>query len=87
MRTIDRAAEAIDQQVDKIAYERGLSYAEALARIRDERPELLAGFFRVYRQDRSQRTGSRYLVENDEFCRYPYCQYSVGESGKSRRGP
>ena len=56
IKTVERAAEAVDQQVNQIAYERGLSYAEALARLRDERPELLAGFFRVYRQDRSQRT-------------------------------
>ena len=56
MRTIDRAADVIDQEVHQIAYIHGLSYSEALARLRDERPELLAGFFRVYRQDRSQRT-------------------------------
>ena len=56
IKTVERAAEAVDQQVNQIAYERGLSYAEALARIRDERPELLAGFYRLYRQDQRQRT-------------------------------
>ena len=56
IKTVERAAETVDQQVNQIAYERGLSYAEALARLRDERPELLAGFFKLYRQDQRQQT-------------------------------
>ena len=56
MRTIDRAAEVIDQEVHQIAHIHGLCYSEALARLRDERPELLAGFYRLYRADHRQRT-------------------------------
>jgi len=56
IKTVDRAAEVIDQEVNQIAYIHGLSYSEALARLRDDRPELLAGFYRLYRQDQRQRT-------------------------------
>ena len=63
IKTVERAAEAVDQQVNQIAYERGLSYAEALARIRDERPELLAGFFKLYRQNRFQQRTRKPLFD------------------------
>ena len=53
---IEKAADVIDSEVNTIAYTRGLTYAEALARLRDEQPDLLCGFYRVYRQESHQRT-------------------------------
>ena len=56
MRSVEKASEVIDQQVHQIAHIHGLTYSEALARLRDDRPELLAGFYKLYRQDQRERT-------------------------------
>lgn len=50
--TSDQAAQIIDSEIRRISEQRGLPYSRAMGLLRDERPALFSGFYRVYHNER-----------------------------------